>query len=69
MSAIGQPPLYRWTYEQWDRAVESGVFEGQRVELIDGEILETAPQYEPYAAAILLTAAALRRIFDEAEFS
>jgi Uma2 family endonuclease len=69
MSAITQPPVYRWTYEQWDRAVGSGVFDGQRVELIDGEIVEISPQFEPHVAAILLAAAALRRIFPEAEYS
>jgi Uma2 family endonuclease len=68
MSAITQPPLYRWSYEQWDRAVESGVFEGQRVELIDGEIVEMSPQFEPHVAAIVLAAAVLRRIFGEKEF-
>jgi Uma2 family endonuclease len=68
MSTITQPLLYRWTYDQWDRAVESGVFEGQRVELIDGEIIEMSPQFEPHVASILLVARAMRRIFGESAY-
>jgi len=44
------------------------VFDGQRVELIDGEIVETSPQYEPHVAAILLTSSVLRRIFPEPQY-
>jgi Uma2 family endonuclease len=68
MSTVAQPLLYRWTYDQWDRAVESGVFEGQRVELIDGEIIEMSPQYEPHVLAVSRIAAKLRDIFPEPEF-
>ena len=41
---------YRWSRERYDRAVESGVFDDARVELLDGEIVDMAPQSHPHAA-------------------
>lgn len=40
---------YRWTREQYERAVESGVFGDDRVELLDGEIVPMAPTSDPPA--------------------
>jgi Uma2 family endonuclease len=54
MTAIATPPLHRWTYEEWDQMVESGVFDGQNVEFIDGEVLDMAPQKDVHAAAVSL---------------
>jgi len=68
MSAIHTPPLHRWSYEEWDQMVESGVLARKRVELIDGEIVEMAPQSEPHSISILGTASRLRRIFPEPDF-
>ncbi len=35
---------HRWTLEDWDRMIAAGVFrEGERVELIEGEVLEMTP--------------------------
>ncbi len=44
-------PLRRAEY---DRMVEIGIFEGQRVELIRGRVVEMAPQYAPHASVIAL---------------
>jgi Uma2 family endonuclease len=41
---------YRWTREQYERAVESGVFGDDRVELLDGEIVPMAPPSSWHAA-------------------
>ncbi|MGQ0575712.1 MAG: Uma2 family endonuclease [Pseudonocardia sp.] len=41
---------YRWTREQYDRAVDAGLFEDTRVELLDGEIVVMSPQKPPHAA-------------------
>lgn len=42
---------YRWSRERYDRAVESGVFDDARVELLDGEIVEMPPRSSKHASA------------------
>jgi Uma2 family endonuclease len=69
MATITQPPLHRFSYEEWDRIVESGVMAGKRVELIDGKVIDMSPQWEPHVAGVTLTAGALRKVFDETQFS
>jgi len=58
-------PVHRWTYEEWDQMVASGFFEGKRVELIDGEVIDMSPQMESHVAGVTRAAAAMRRTFDE----
>lgn len=58
----GPPPL-RWTGAEFDRAVEMGLFDGKRVELMSGEILEMPPMNDPHAQAIQLGNYALLAIF------
>jgi Uma2 family endonuclease len=41
---------YRWSRERYDRAVETGVFEDARVELLDGEIVAMPPQSNQHSA-------------------
>ena len=50
----GRPPRHHWTGNEFDRAIELGIFDGQRVELIDGDILEAPPMNDPHAQAIRL---------------
>ncbi|BBO34936.1 Uma2 family endonuclease [Lacipirellula parvula] len=65
--AIDQPPVRyeeptrkRWTREEYYRLDEQGWFQNQRVELIDGEIVQLSPQSPQHAAA----AERVRRILD-----
>jgi Uma2 family endonuclease len=54
----------RWTREEHDKMIDAGIFApGERVELIDGEIIERSPQKSPHSTAISLTADALRVAF------
>ena len=54
----------RWTRQEYDKMVECGIFPpGERVELIDGEIIEMSPQKSGHATAIRLTEEALRLAF------
>ncbi len=54
----------RWTREQYDTLVRHGVLgEDDRVQLIEGEIVEMAPQGAPHMTAISLIAEALRGAF------
>ncbi len=56
--------VHRWTRQAYDRMVEAGVFSpGERVELIDGEILEMSPQKSGHSTAVSLIAEALRAVF------
>ncbi len=64
MSTLPKP--HRWTREQYERVVRLGGFEpDQRLELIDGEIVDMAPQNEPHAVALSLLHDALRRAYGD----
>jgi Uma2 family endonuclease len=50
-----------WTREEYERLIDLGVFhEGERLELIEGEILEMAPQKSRHAGTVLAVQEALR---------
>jgi Uma2 family endonuclease len=53
----------RWTYEEYYRMAEGGVFGDRHVELINGEIVEMPPQSESHGMSLMLTAEQLRRAF------
>ncbi|PSN17989.1 hypothetical protein C7271_14875 [filamentous cyanobacterium CCP5] len=40
---------YRWSLERYHRAVDAGIFEGQSVELLNGELIEMSPEGVPHA--------------------
>ena len=55
-----------WSRSEYERMAEAGIFEpGVRMELIDGEILETAPQGTRHFTAIRLIEDVLRAIFGD----
>lgn len=60
-----EPRVHKWTKEEYYRMSEIGFFDGKRVELIEGEIIEMAAMNAPHATALRLTFAALRQIFAE----
>jgi Uma2 family endonuclease len=47
-----EPQIKRWTREEFYALAEEGYFRGKRVQLIDGEIIETAPQGHAHSRAI-----------------
>src|SRR6476659_2852632 len=55
----------RWTREEYHRAAELGLFRpGERLELLDGEILEKmSPQNPPHGNAVLRTTRVLGTAF------
>ncbi len=56
--------MRRWTREEYDRMIAAGLFkDGERLELIDGEILQMAQQGSAHFTAIQLTEEALRHAF------
>jgi len=53
-----------WTREEYDRLVAAGAFmPDARLQLIDGEIVEMAPQSAAHATALLRLQARLTKIF------
>ncbi|MBW4535685.1 MAG: Uma2 family endonuclease [Pleurocapsa minor HA4230-MV1] len=39
---------YKWSIEKWHELVDSGVLEGQQVELLEGELVEMSPEGIPH---------------------
>lgn len=60
-----EPRVHKWTKDEYYRMSESGFFDGKRVELIEGEIIEMASMNAAHATTVRLTFAALRQIFAE----
>jgi Uma2 family endonuclease len=58
-----EPQVRRWNLQEYYRMGELGFFHDQRVELIDGEILEMAPQGSAHFACVCLCADAMRNLF------
>ena len=60
-----EPTERLWTREEWDRLVEIGFFEGERLELIEGRIIQMSPQRVPHRTAIEVVDHYVRRAFPE----
>lgn len=62
--AVSHTHLRLWTREEYLKMAEAGVFApGERVELIEGEIIAMTPQKGPHATGITLVSEELRRPF------
>jgi Uma2 family endonuclease len=60
---IAEPKIHRFTREEYYKMADAGLFQNQRVELIDGEIVEMSPQNTQHSVALGLTEVALRKLF------
>ena len=61
MSAV---QLKRWSRHAYDEMIKAGIFgPEERVELIEGEIVEMSPQDPPHSVGVLVVEEALRRAF------
>lgn len=61
--SVARPTKRRWTLAEYYRMAELGLFHGQRVELIGGEIIEMPPQRNEHAIATGLVEDALAAAF------
>src|SRR5439155_20878402 len=61
--SIAEPTIRRWSREEYYQMGELGMFQDQRVELIDGEIIQMAPQKDVHAVAIGVVRTALAGAF------
>ncbi len=58
-------PRRRFTREEYYRIAETGVFDGERVELIEGEVVQMSPIGPAHGEAVTLMAEVLWRLFGE----
>jgi Uma2 family endonuclease len=59
--------MRRWTWKEYDKMIAAGMFApGERVELVDGEILQMTPQGSVHATVIQLVYDAVRLAFGPA---
>lgn len=56
-------PERLWTREEWDRLVEMGFFDGERLELIEGRIVCMSPQRVAHSVAVELVDRYMKRAF------
>ena len=56
--------IWQWTRPQYDQLIEHGFFrEGDRVELLGGQLMVAEPQGSRHAATVSLVADTLRTAF------
>jgi Uma2 family endonuclease len=60
---LRMPAPLRWSRSDYYRLGHLGFFQGRRVELIHGEILEMSPPEHAHSASVTLVADALRAVF------
>ncbi len=65
MAAATAEKTRRWTREEYERLVEQGFFDEERLELVDGVILEMSPQSGRHATGVLQVQSALSPLFLE----
>jgi Uma2 family endonuclease len=59
------PSVHRFTRAEYYQMAEMGFFDGKRVERVEGEIIDMAPQKNPHALAVSRTMVALLKAFGE----
>ena len=64
MVSVTQPQVHVWTRDEYQRLADLGFFEGRRVELIEGQVMDMAAMSSPHATAVDLVDAALKAVFD-----
>lgn len=62
---VAEPQTKRWTREQFYRLSDEGWFSGQRVQLIEGRIIQMPPQGHAHVLAVVRTRKALERVFGQ----
>lgn len=60
---VAEPKRRRWTRAEYHRMADLGLFRGQRVELLGGEVVEMPAQKDSHVIAVSLTAKALMAAF------
>lgn len=53
----------KWTKEEYYRLADLGFFDGKRVELIEGEIIEMPAMKSPHITSVMIAGEVLREVF------
>ena len=61
----GVPHVIRWSVDEYYKMDEAGMFQGRRVQLIGGEIIEMAPMGTTHSTAVRLVVSCLRKVFGD----
>jgi len=62
-AALQNPPRKRWTRAECDRLEAAGIFDQQRVELIEGELIDKMGKNRPHVGVATLLMAWLSQVF------
>ncbi len=65
---LDEPRVKQWSREEYYQLAEEGYFRGKRVQLIDGEIIEMAPQKHPHAMALSIVSRWARATFEPGDW-
>ncbi|MEP7340748.1 MAG: Uma2 family endonuclease, partial [Acidobacteriota bacterium] len=65
---ILEPKSLKWTVEEYHRMADIGFFDGKRVELLEGEVIEMSAMGRPHVIALNKTADLLKLIFTDGWF-
>jgi Uma2 family endonuclease len=65
-TALPETAIRRWTRVEYDRLIDLGMFQGERLELLDGWLVLREPQGTRHSTAIRRVLAVLRRALGEA---
>lgn len=68
MSVSAEPHVYLWTREEYERMGRVGLFQGKRVELIEGQVIVMSPMGSLHATAVTLAARAIEKSFGAGYF-
>jgi Uma2 family endonuclease len=63
MSTVSYPQVHLWTRQEYHRMASTGLFDGRRVELIEGQVIDMAAMKSSHAVTVDLVAAVLTVIF------
>lgn len=68
MALSVEPQVHLWTRDEYLKMAEIGLFEGRRVELIEGQIIDMTPMGSEHITCITLADDALRKAFGTGYF-
>lgn len=60
---IREPQLIKWTKDEYYKLSDLGFFDGKRVELIEGEIIEMSAMKSPHITFVMILGDILRELF------
>ncbi len=63
MSTVAAPQVHLWTRQEYQQMAALGLFTHQRVELIEGQVVDMSPMGSEHATAVTLAAHTITRAF------